>query len=206
MRENNLLIVSLYDRTANWPRPYIEQGYGVICWDKTVEGDILSRFDRLCRKIEEAIEAGYKLRGLLTAPPCTHFASSGARWWADKDASPPAEDDTWNEIEYAKAYVSIVLHLVELYNPHWWVLENPVGRLETMVPEIKPFRRMAFDPSEFGDPYTKKTILWGVFNEKLNRQPCLFTLPGFIHHMPSSSPRRSITPLGFSRAFAEANP
>ena len=27
-----------------------------------------------------------RIAGVLMAPPCTHFAGSGARWWAGKDA------------------------------------------------------------------------------------------------------------------------
>jgi hypothetical protein len=68
------LIVSVFDSTGNWAEPYARAGYPVQLWDLRVEGCILRHFDRLCRIIEE--EGG--LHGLLLAPPCTFFASSGA--------------------------------------------------------------------------------------------------------------------------------
>lgn len=37
------------------------------------DGDI-----RMLKKFKD------KIYGILAAPPCTHFAGSGARWWKDK--------------------------------------------------------------------------------------------------------------------------
>jgi len=64
------------------------------------------------------------------------------------------------------AFVYAVLFIVELFNPKWWVIENPVGRLHKLVPEVgKP--KMYFNPTDFGHPYTKKTALYGEFNTSL---------------------------------------
>jgi hypothetical protein len=205
----NKLIVSLFDRTGNWAKPYARAGYAVQLWDLEHEGDILEHFDRICRLVEQATASGFTFQGLITAPPCDHFAGSGARWWKEKDLRPPAEGDTWNIIDYACGLVEIVLHLVELYRPKWWVLENPVGRIEKLCPVLKPYRRMSFDPWHYGDGYTKKTILWGEFNTALCGQQALFVEKTFIHHMPPGPERakkRSATPPGFAKAFFNANP
>jgi hypothetical protein len=46
----------------------------------------------------------------------------------------------------------------------FWVLENPwYGRLKWFLG--KP--NYIFDPWEFGDPYKKRTALWGYFNEPI---------------------------------------
>jgi len=212
------LIVSLYDYSKKWVQPYIKSGYPVICWDKKIEGCILEKFTTLQTNIETAIKTGHSPYGFLFAPPCTHFAGSGAQWWAKKDAAPPFENDIWNDVDYHVAYVLICLHLVEIYKPAFWVLENPVGRIEKLVPELSPYRTMTFNPCDFGDPYTKKTILYGSFNKDLVKNP---VQPEYITWAGKRFPaiwkgtggssektktRRSQTPAGFARAFFKANP
>lgn len=200
-------VVSLYDYTLNWVQPYIDAGVGVIAWDKRVEGDILEGFSRLMIQIENAIDQGFTFYGLIAAPPCTEFAVSGARWWEAKSKEPLPQDEDWSKLEYATAYVMIILHLVDLYKPKFWVLENPVGRIESICPEIKPFRNYVFDPCDFGDPYTKKTILWGEFNPNLVKTPVAVTRKNYIRDLGSKNRGSvgSITPPGFSRAFFNAN-
>ena len=84
------------------------------------------------------------------------------------------------------------------------MLENPVGRLRDYLGAP----RMAFDPADYGDPYTKRTLLWGDFREPLKR-PVEAVEGSKMHRLPPSpdrAARRSVTPSGFSRAFFEANP
>lgn len=215
---NNKLIISLYDYTGAWASPYVQAGYPVMLWDRKIEGDILSGFTTLQMKIEEAIEAGYIPYGILAAPPCDDFAVSGARWWEGKDSSKPAPDDVWNGVDYSIALVQIVLHLIDLFPTiKFWVMENPVGRIEKLNPEIKPFRKMQFNPCDFGDPYTKKTILWGKFNAELRKNPVspiMYELGGkkgsymwakLGGKSEKTKALRSATPMGFATAFFEAN-
>jgi hypothetical protein len=73
-----------------------------------------------------------------------------------------------------------------------------------------------FDPCDFGDPYTKKTDLWGYFAPP-PKKPCQLTeaqlarckinnrkLPN-IREITRQSDKRAITPPGFAKAFFEAN-
>lgn len=83
-------------------------------------------------------------------------------------------------------------------------MENPVGRLRHYLGDP----RLIFDPCDFGDPYTKKTLLWVDFTipTKSTVKP---TEGSLIYLMPDSKGRarkRSITPPGFARAFFNANP
>jgi len=67
---------------------------------------------------------------------------------------------------------------------------------------------MTFQPNEYGDPYTKLTCLWGEFNTPM-RTPVPATEGSKMHRLGPSPDRamlRSVTPMGFSRAFYEANP
>jgi hypothetical protein len=75
---------------------------------------------------------------------------------------------------------------------------------------------LTFDPYDFGDPWKKKTDLWGEFNlPKKNLVKPLnvkFTLMRSKEIYPemygkmSRQERRAITSPGFARAFFEANP
>ena len=67
-------ILSLFDYSGNWSKPYRDAGYHVIQIDIKHGQDV-----RLLKL------AGLPtIHGILAAPPCTEFASSGARWWAEK--------------------------------------------------------------------------------------------------------------------------
>ena len=95
---------------------------------------------RLFKKIKEEVY------GILAAPPCTHFAGSGARWWKEKGLEP---------LRDGLSIVDAVFRIVFAHKPKFWVLENPVGRLVHYIGRPK----MIFNPCDYGDPYTKKTCL-----------------------------------------------
>lgn len=192
------LIISLYDYSEEWVGPYIKAGYPVMCWDKKIEGDIFEGFSYFLMQIEET---GLDVYGFLAAVPCTEMAGSGARWWKEKDAD--------GRTEMGIALAEIALHFVDILKPKgFWTFENPVGRLEKLVPELKPYRHHSFDPCDYGDPYTKKTILWGEFNNNLPKNPVFPLYGSMMWAIPPSEKRqeiRSKTPAGFSKAFFLAN-
>ena len=66
---------------------------------------------------------------------------------------------------------------------------------------------MSFDPCEYGDDYTKKTLLWGDFNPPLKRK-AVPSAGSKMHRMGGKDKQamRSVTPAGFARAFFESNP
>ena len=187
------LILSLCDYTGNWSQPYRDAGYVVEQVDIKRGGDV-----RLLPFSET------KPYGIIIQPPCTHFASSGGRWWAGK--GPQALLD-------GLALVDACLRTVAIYNPEWWVLENPIGRLSQYLG--KP--QFTFNPCEYAgwadnpdaEAYTKRTCLWGTFTppEKKPVEPVL----GSIMHTKYGGTaedkhgKRSITPTGFARAFFQAN-
>ncbi|MEP3913608.1 MAG: DNA cytosine methyltransferase, partial [Sneathiella sp.] len=141
------------------------------------------------------------VHGILAALPCTDFAGSGARWWEGKDRAGATQKSV--ELAYQ------TLAIIEFLRPSWWVLENPVGRLEKLVPELTPFGPFYFNPCDFGDPYTKKTGLWGEFNKDMKRNPVEPIEGSKMHLLPPGPDRqflRSVTPAGFAAAFHEANP
>ena len=90
----------------------------------------------------------------------------------------------------------------------WWALENPVGKLRRFLGPPQ----FSFQPTEYGDPYTKRTLLWGKFALPLRmlvEAPVAATAGSKMWRLPPSEDRamlRSVTPAGFAQAFFEANP
>ena len=85
-------------------------------------------------------------------------------------------------------------------HPVFWALENPQGKLANFLGEP----HWTFDPYEYGDPYVKRTCLWGKFNVPI-RRPVPAVLGSMMHTMIRNPAKRSITPQGFAWAFFEAN-
>lgn len=138
--------------------------------------------------------------GILSAPPCPHLAGSGARYWKEKGDRLLFE---------ALSIVDACMRIILICQPKFWALENPVGRLVHYLGKPKIY----FNPCDFGDPYTKKTCLWGKFNipKKNPVEPVKVCNQGsWIQKLGGKSQKtkrlRSITPQGFAKAFFEVNP
>ncbi len=185
------VIISLFDYSGNWPSFYKVNGYDVYSIDIKHDIDVLT----LVR--EDLPNSVY---GILAAPPCTDFSGSGAQYWKAKDAD--------GRTEQSLALVDKTLEIISWFPElHFWALENPVGRLSTLRPQLgKPWY---FQPHWYGDPYTKKTGLWGNFNKDLPRKDVAPDPNNWIMKLGGKSERtkelRSMTPLGFAEAFYNAN-
>lgn len=197
-------LLSLFDLTGNWSRPYRDSGVEVMQIDKELGQDILTwNYTQFPRDY---------FSGILAAVPCTAYALCGATWWAKKDA-----DGT---TEYHNLLTRKTIEIIDYFRPglQFWVIENPVGRIAKCVPELAKFRMYAFHPCDFGDAYKKKTILYGEFAPWLIHKP-IKPLPAGGHHSVDAfymqgklsidwrkrAAYRSQTPLGFAQAFFAAN-
>jgi len=150
------------------------------------------------------------ITGVLAAPPCTHFARSGARYWKAKDIS----GITREAVDLVRYTLDLIRQLDKRDTLQFWCMENPVGRMGELVPEIGPVR-FKFDPYQFGDGYYKRTWLWGKF------VPPLPLFAGAWYDRPTRptvnwteaqsgggekrAAARSETPMGFAYAFYRAN-
>lgn len=181
-----MLILDLCSGSGSWSEPYLKAGYDVVRVDVRTGMDV-----RMMLRPEHPVH------GILAAPPCTVFASSGAKWRSLRAI---------DEVLQGLSVVDACLRLVIACRPDWWALENPVGWLKDYLgPPV-----MYFDPCDFGDPYTKKTCLWGHFMPPL-KSPVEPTQGSKLHlryggKSERTKTMRSITPPGFAKAFFEANP
>ena len=178
----NRTILDLCGGTGAWSQPYVDAGYDVHIITQPQADVRLYKYSG-------------QVHGILAAPPCTHLAASGARWWKNKGI---------DSLLDALSVVDACLRIITVCQPVWWVLENPVGRLRQYLgpPEL------IFNPCDYGDPWTKKTLLWGKFN-KPRLRPVKPTRGSMMHKLPNTKKRsvlRSVTPPGFAKLFFEANP
>lgn len=135
------IVLSLCDRTGNMVKPWAAAGYECVCVDIQHEPG--------WRKIGNIWYVGADLRQgdwkpwgryeyliAFAFPPCTHLASSGARWFKNKGLAGLIEGLTL--VERCRQICE------ESGAP--WMLENPVGTLSTYwrKPDYK------FDPCDYG--------------------------------------------------------
>lgn len=190
-------ILSLFDYTGNWPLPYKQNGFEVIQVEIKLGTDIMT-WDYT------QIEKG-SVYGILAAPPCTHYSVSGAQYWPEKDKDGRTEE--------SNKLVRKTLEIIKYFDPYFWVLENPVGRIDACVPELKKYYLMSFNPCDYGNAYTKKTKLWGEFNPWLVQNPVkperVSSQGSWLMKLGGKSEKtktlRSKTPMGFAWAFYNAN-
>ena len=227
--DRNKIILDLCGGSGSWARPYKEAGYDVRLitlpeYDVTrIRKEFLHGIPVL--RLENELTGMYEyiniqeVHGILAAPPCTEFSRLNCK--AEARERKPAE---------GLVVVMACLNVIRWCNPKWWAMENPVGYLR----EYMGTPQLTFQPWEYGDPWTKRTDIWGEFNtpaklykhwEYVPKLP-LYTRPGrgkphfaYLHKSAHSlipqlafaDPKtdadfRAITPPGFAKAFFKANP
>lgn len=203
------IILDLAGGSGAWSKKYEKAGYTVIVvtlpdydiFKTVIKGQYITfKGDKeLTIRINDVY-------GILAAPVCTMFS------FARRNAKTPR--DLREEMRLVIACLNIVYECRYNHKLAFWCLENPMGYLRQFLG--KPV--FTFDPCDFGDPYTKKTDLWGYFNIPKGKR----VEPEFkdfesgkrmskMHYKTSckSGERRKIlravTPQGFAKAFFKAN-
>lgn len=180
--QGSRIIYDLCGGTGSWSKPYRDNGYTVRLIDTKDGNDI-----RWLHKPRESVH------GVLAAPPCTHLSRCGAQYWFEKD-------NDGRTLEHI-AIMDACIRFIFAVNPVFWALENPIGRMVEFLGE--PIFK--FDPCDFGDPWTKRTWLWGKFNRPKTK-PCDSPIQiNVTETQRRTATERSITPPGFAAAFFEAN-
>lgn len=125
---------------------------------------------------------------MIAFPPCTHLASSGARWFKDKLQEQKEAIDFFLTLAYAD---------IEKV-----AIENPIGIMSTLY--RKPDQ--IIQPWQFGHGETKSTCLWLKGLPPLQATDIVPGREHRIHRMPPSANRgrlRSITYTGIAQAMAD---
>ena len=90
----------------------------------------------------DILEDGWDM--MISFPPCTHLAVSGARWFAEKRKDGRQQQG----IDFFMAMVNAPIDKI--------AVENPVSIMSTVY--RKPDQ--IINPWQFGDEYSKRTCLW----------------------------------------------
>lgn len=200
------IILDLCGGTGAWSKPYKDAGYDV----RVIT---LPDYDVRTYEPPEGVV------GILAAPPCTMFSFARTR-------GNLVPRDLEEGMGTVRACLEIIwkcqYKLVNQYSQksvlQFWALENPNGHLKYFLG--KPV--FQFDPYEFGDIYSKKTHVWGWFNEPTKTHSIDSRTQGKkfdqllmseLKSIDASTFRdtknrqalRSITPAGFAQAFYQAN-
>lgn len=207
------VILSLFDVTGEWAQPWIDAGYDVRAIDlKRDDVDIMDIDYGWMRDM--GFLEGPGLWGILAACPCTDFTGTGARDWTPGAERPSVEGgkDFIGKTHSSVDLVEQTLAIIDFMKPRFWALENPVGRIKDITGVPEP--RLSFNPNNYGDPYTKKTQIYGNFNADLptaNVDPRKENggMGSKMHSLGSKDELdgglRSVTPEGFAYAFFMAN-
>jgi hypothetical protein len=141
--------------------------------------------------IRDILDRGWDL--MIAHPPCTHLASSGARWFKYK------QTEQQQAIAFVKLLMAAPIPRI--------AIENPIGILSREI--RKP--EQIIQPWQFGHPETKATCLWLKNLPKL-KPTNIVTLPDNklermrIHYLPPGPNRwkiRSLTYTGIAEAMAQ---
>ena len=125
---------------------------------------------------------------VISFPPCTNLASSGARWFKKKRADGRQQESIDFFMEFTKLDCK-------------WVIENPIGIMSTKY--RKPDQ--IIQPWQFGHGETKATCLWLHKLPMLKHTKIVSGREQRIWKMPPSEDRakqRSKTFPGIAKAMA----
>ncbi len=115
------IIISLFDYSGTWSLSYRLAGYRVLMIDSKLGINIYDfNFKSLPRTM---------VHGILAAPPCTDFTKAGANLWVAKDLN--------GTTKKSLKLIYRTFDIIDYFNTTWWVLEQPPGRLETLIPSLK---------------------------------------------------------------------
>ena len=149
------IVLSLCSGSGSWEKPYVDSGeYNVIPitfpqYDVRLFPSMPSQEPRGNGEWIDIERYKGKVVGILAAPDCTYFSISG-------NAHKRSDQNIIDGIGVVDACFRIAYAL----KPTWFALENPIGKLKKFLGEPT----FKFNPYEFGDMYSKKTYLWGWFN------------------------------------------
>lgn len=144
-------VIDLFSGLGGFSQAFVDRGHAVTRYDldpqfKAVPHTVLA--DVLNLTADDLKGADI----ILASPPCTHFSIAAVyRHWPK---GIPTEE-TLQQIELVKHTINII----EEANPTYWLLENPVGKLRTVIgkPAITQYWGC------WGDNVLKPTDLWGKY-------------------------------------------
>jgi hypothetical protein len=178
------VILDLYSRSGHFSDPWFRAGVDVIRLDIADGNDV--------RKLEYFSDRS--VLGIFACPPCTMFSKA-------RGSAPVSE----LQLLEAISCVDAIFRFVTLYNPIWWLIENPFhSRIRKYIGNPFQMIRMSW----FGFPASKQTGLWGKF-KPVKADPGSWNPVRGGHNISMidnlNTEQRSETPVALGEAFFKAN-
>jgi site-specific DNA-cytosine methylase len=212
MNNNDKIILHLCcSEAGSDSAPYKEAGYDVRLIGKNIG--------------VENYHPPKKVYGIIANPPCTEFsfAKSNSKYPRDMREGMRLVKECLRIIW--ECQYDLPTPLAKRTNLKFWMLENPFGLLRRYLGHPP----LVYNPYEYGDPYQKKTCVWGFFNVP-KKSPCAEYSKDYIHTISpngkslkkfdqllnkeiqfegnehlSRQDRRSLCSPAFAKAFYRAN-
>lgn len=171
-------ILDLFAGLRGWSMWAEQQGHDVVAIDNDPKFNDVQHGD--INDIPEVLRilGGWRPDLILASPPCEGFTvmNIGKNWYHD---GRPKTD----RARQALVNVRSTLDLIRLFQPYYWVIENPRGKLRALD-VMSPFERRTVTYCQLGETRMKPTDLWGGFPPSLvlpspckNGDPCHVAAP-----------------------------
>lgn len=157
--KESMRVLDLFSGLEGWSAAFRDRKHEIT----TIDLDYTFN-PTFCRDILQIENLEYfgKFDVILASPPCTCFSIASVYvHWKDKK---PIDQETLNSINLVKH----TLELIKNAKPKFWVLENPMGMLRTIIG--KPVYTV--DYCQYGTTYKKSTDLWGTFPKDFKPKRC----------------------------------
>jgi hypothetical protein len=169
-------VVDLFCGLKGWSAPFAEAGHEVWTtdldprFDPTVAIDILEL---------DPNALPWKPDIVLASPPCEGFTVMNiGKNWTRPDDDPPHQPKT-DSARLAQRLVERTRELLSIWEPTFFVIENPVAKLRKL-PVVADLERITVTYCRLGETNRKPTDLWGGFPPSLALPPPCAAVRGLI--------------------------
>lgn len=171
-----LNVLDLFCGLWGFSQAFIDRGHNVfgVDWDSSFSPHLCIDISKLT--VSQLPWRRGEVHVIVASPPCDCF-SRAVRNVHFRDEEPLT-------IRGAKAVrlVERTLQLIQYYQPQLWLIENPVGKLNTL-PVLQDVERRPTTMCQYGRPYQKPTSVWSNWPDEFDvRPPCK---PGDPCHEPA---------------------
>ena len=172
-------ILDLWAGLRGWSMQAEQDGHDVVALelDEKFKNVIYADINNLSQPMLKSL-AQWKPDLILASPPCEGFTvmNIGKNWYHD---GRPKTD----RARQALVNVDSTLKIITLLQPHFWIIENPRGKLRALD-VMSPYERRTVTYCQLGETRMKPTDLWGGFPPSLvlpmpckNGDPCHVAAP-----------------------------
>ena len=161
-------VLDLFSGLGGWSAAFKDRGHEVITVDMDKKFNPIIIADIMDMTYKDLEKFG-KFDVILASPPCNCFSvlTIPKYWKKELGVSYPKNEKTIKAIELVKH----TLDMIEILNPRFWILENPMGMLRKQY-FMKKYRMMTITQCQYGREDRKPTDLWGKFPKDFKPKKC----------------------------------